>query len=129
MLTTFTLSINVSYYFSGRPKTKSLVLPKIDNGRNHNLGKRRTQSQTVQPYLPGDPLTLELQHGQHKQSVQLPTESLDKSKKYYVTFTINQSPKSGGEGGGAGAGTPAAGAAVETTLNLTNGGAKAKETK
>lgn len=103
--------------FSGRPKAKSLILPRIDNGRNHSLPKRRTQSQTVQPYLPGDPLTLELQHGQHKQSVHLPTETLDKSKKYYVTFTINQSPKNDGS------------EETAVTSNGGGGGAKAKEIK
>ena len=36
------------------------------------------------------PLRLELQHGSHKQLVSLPTDTLDKSKKYFVTFTINK---------------------------------------
>ena len=42
-----------------------------------------------QRFNPEDPLTLELHHGSQRQAVQLPTDTLDKSKKYYVTFTIN----------------------------------------
>ena len=42
-----------------------------------------------QRFNPEDPLTLELQHGSQRQAVQLPTDTLDRSKKYYVTFTIN----------------------------------------
>ena len=42
-----------------------------------------------QRFNPEDPLTLELQHGSRRQAVQLPTDTLDRSKKYYVTFTIN----------------------------------------
>jgi hypothetical protein len=37
------------------------------------------------------PLTLELQHAGQRHTVSLPTDSLDKNKKYYVTFTINSS--------------------------------------
>ena len=53
------------------------------------------QGQNREAFDPANPLTLELQHGAHRQAVQLPTETLDKSKKYYVTFTINQSPPKG----------------------------------
>ena len=42
-----------------------------------------------QRFNPEDPLTLELQHGSRRQAVRLPTDTLDGSKKYYVTFTIN----------------------------------------
>ena len=41
-------------------------------------------------YDPTTPLTLELKHGGQMHQVHLPTENLDKSKKYYVTFTINR---------------------------------------
>lgn len=77
-------------------KTKNVILPKIDNGRNHLVTSARRREQNSQPYDPSDPLTLELHHGMSRQSVHLPTDSLDKSKKYYVTFTINQSPGRGG---------------------------------
>ena len=50
------------------------------------------QQKTGQAFNPEDPLTLELQHGSQRQAVQLPTDTLDKSKKYYVTFTLNHSP-------------------------------------
>ena len=39
---------------------------------------------------PSTPLTLELKHGSQLHKVRLPTENLDKSKKYYVTFTIDK---------------------------------------
>jgi len=39
------------------------------------------------------PLTLELSHAGSTQSVQLPTETLDENRKYYVTFTINKVAK------------------------------------
>ena len=99
-----------------RRKKRGSILPKIDNGRNHLPRAARTRSgpgrlgrptvrhqETVhisqQDFQPGvTPLTLELQHGSHKQSVSLPTQDLDKSKKYYVTFTINKSTPSGNVG-------------------------------
>lgn len=37
---------------------------------------------------PSRPVTLELSHGADKQVISLPTEQLDKNKRYYVTFTI-----------------------------------------
>lgn len=37
---------------------------------------------------PSKPVTLELIHGSEKQIISLPTEKLDKNKRYYVTFTI-----------------------------------------
>ena len=33
---------------------------------------------------------MELKHGSQLHKVRLPTENLDKSKKYYVTFTIDK---------------------------------------
>ena len=85
----------MQFLVSGRPKAKSLILPKIDNGRPHYA---RPAPASVLPATHkkrislnhADPLTLELAHGSHKQSVQLPTESLDRSKKYFVTFTLNR---------------------------------------
>lgn len=39
------------------------------------------------------PVTLELSHGPEKQIISLPTEHLDKNKRYYVTFTIKGGPQ------------------------------------
>lgn len=39
------------------------------------------------------PVTLELSHGPDKQVISLPTEHLDKNKRYYVTFTIKGGPQ------------------------------------
>ena len=98
----------------GRRKKRGSILPKIDNGRSHlpartrsgpgKLGRPSTNGYnsdirhqetlhiSQQDFQPGvQPLKLELQHGNQKQSVSLPTNNLDKSKKYYVTFTINKS--------------------------------------
>jgi hypothetical protein len=90
------------------------MLPKIDNGRhplpartrsgpgrlgrpptngyNPDIRHQETIHVSEQDFQPGiTPLTLELQHGNQKHAVCLPTDNLDKSKKYYVTFTINKS--------------------------------------
>lgn len=37
---------------------------------------------------PRRPVTLELSHGGERQVIALPTERLDRTKRYYVTFTI-----------------------------------------
>lgn len=37
---------------------------------------------------PNRPVTLELSHGGEKQIISLPTQNLNKNKKYFVTFTI-----------------------------------------
>ena len=95
--------------FTGR-NSRNVVLPKIDNGRNHLSKLKRQTSSTADRkprkkgsrnkitngvktkafYDPSTPLTLELKHGGQMHQVHLPTENLDKSKKYYVTFTINR---------------------------------------
>lgn len=77
-----------------------MILPKIDNGRNHEkLQKRQRRSHgkisTRSTYDPTQPLTLELKHGGQLHKVRLPTENLDKSKKYYVTFTIDKAANNG----------------------------------
>ena len=93
-------------------KKKGSILPKIDNGRlpartrsgPGRLGRppsngyypNHRHEETIhvseKDFRPGvTPLTLELQHGNQKHAVCLPTDNLDKSKKYYVTFTINKS--------------------------------------
>ena len=93
-------------------KKKGSILPKIDNGRlpartssgpgrlgrppSNGFHPNNRHEETIhvseRDFRPGvTPLTLELQHGNQKHAVCLPTENLDKSKKYYVTFTINKS--------------------------------------
>ena len=97
-----------------------MILPKIDNGRNHEVRahkserrsglhgghhgghshvsrKKKQRDHNHVPHIstrstfdPSTPLTLELKHGSQLHKVRLPTENLDKSKKYYVTFTIDK---------------------------------------
>jgi len=45
-------------------------------------------SKTLQFVDPRRPVTLELSHGGERQVIALPTERLDRTKRYYVTFTI-----------------------------------------
>ena len=62
-------------------------------------GNADQEDETVMNFQPGvTPITLELQHGGQKHSVSLPTNNLDKSKKYYVTFTVNKPPQDGKTG-------------------------------
>ncbi|XP_059087785.1 ankyrin repeat domain-containing protein 50-like isoform X2 [Tigriopus californicus] len=81
-------------------KSKELVLPKIDSGLSHrNISSAPNRfGSSIQTFDPKDPLTLELHHGRQSHSVQLPTETLDKNKKYFVTFTLNQSSGKEGQG-------------------------------
>ena len=77
-----------------KPKPRSVMLPKIDGGRSQpppQGGKGQTLHTSQAPLDPKMPLTLELQHAGQRHTVSLPTETLDKNKKYYVTFTINSS--------------------------------------
>ena len=113
-MTDIPFKIYTIFIKGGRRKKRGSILPKIDNGRNHlptrtksgpgRLGRPSTNGYqsdirhqetlhiSQEDFRPGvTPLTLELQHGNQKQSVSLPTDNLDKAKKYYVTFTINKS--------------------------------------
>jgi hypothetical protein len=47
---------------------------------------------------PSRPVTLELSHGSDKQVISLPTERLDRNKRYYVTFTIKGGSNGSKEG-------------------------------
>ncbi len=77
------------------------MLPKIDTSHlvtTVTSGKKLPSSLITEsihssqaPINPKLPLTLELQHAGQRHTVSLPTGSLDKNKKYYVTFTINSS--------------------------------------
>jgi hypothetical protein len=97
---------NFNYDVSGKPKSKSVMLPKIENARSQpqqlvtTIGPRTNSGGLSEPLHssqapldPKLPLTLELQHAGQRHTVSLPTETLDKNKKYYVTFTINSSKK------------------------------------
>ena len=76
-----------------KPKTKSVMLPKIEGGKGHqgSAVNGQTLHTSQAPLDPKMPLTLELQHAGQRHTVSLPTDTLDKNKKYYVTFTINSS--------------------------------------
>jgi hypothetical protein len=81
------------------------MLPKIDHSRSQQLvttiapkgshltGLSEPLHSSQSPLDPKLPLTLELQHAGQRHTVSLPTETLDKNKKYFVTFTINSSKK------------------------------------
>ena len=75
-------------------KSRSVILPKIDSGLGDKRRRHKSLSVHGKAIQGSDPLTLELKTGKSPQSVQLPTDTLDKEKKYMVTFTINQADKS-----------------------------------
>lgn len=62
-------------------------LPRIDN-RNVHRKNHEEIAKSLKNVDPSKPVTLELIHGSEKQIISLPTEKLDKNKRYYVTFTI-----------------------------------------
>ncbi|XP_014247327.1 ankycorbin [Cimex lectularius] len=66
-----------------KPAPYTGFLPKLVNDENHG-----EVAKTLRYVDPSRPLTLELSHGPDKQIITLPTEKLDKSKRYFVTFTI-----------------------------------------
>nr|XP_027223782.1 uncharacterized protein LOC113815961 isoform X1 [Penaeus vannamei] len=97
-------------YLGHRGKKKNqLSLPKIAGSTNANggssslgaspgpasggsLGRNRPGEPIgLRNYDPKRPLTVELQHGNTRQQITLPTEILDKNKKYHLTFTIKPS--------------------------------------
>ncbi|XP_066967723.1 uncharacterized protein [Macrobrachium rosenbergii] len=103
-------------------RKKNFSLPRIagttnTNGGGTSLGgspgppggssapSRLSEPIGLRNYDPKKPLTVELQHGQARQQITLPTEILDKSKKYHLTFTIkpssptkeSQSPEEGNQ--------------------------------
>lgn len=45
-------------------------------------------------------VSLELSHGKNKQLIPLPSEKLDRNKRYYVTFSIKNNEYAGGEENG-----------------------------
>ncbi|XP_065211635.1 ankycorbin-like isoform X2 [Planococcus citri] len=76
------------------PKTNTesyrCFLPRIDDKPTQR--KQPTEiAKCLKNVDPSKPVTLELIHGAEKQIISLPTEKLDKNKRYYVTFTIKGS--------------------------------------
>ncbi|PNF26026.1 hypothetical protein B7P43_G06359, partial [Cryptotermes secundus] len=75
---------------SGRsgPSRGSGFLPRIDPS-SRGTGRNSSAVPRSLSYVdPSRPVTLELSHGSDKQVISLPTERLDRNKRYYVTFTI-----------------------------------------
>ncbi|KAK3883886.1 hypothetical protein Pcinc_011812 [Petrolisthes cinctipes] len=80
---------------------KQVSLPKIPGAGNngsilrdspgHPRRARQNNPIGLRNYDPKNPLTVELQHGKARQQIVLPTDLLDKSKKYHLTFTIKPS--------------------------------------
>ncbi|KAG7161805.1 hypothetical protein Hamer_G007457, partial [Homarus americanus] len=59
--------------------------PPLDNAGNWG---KPGEPVGLRNYDPKKPLTVELQHGQARQQIILPTDILDKNKKYHLTFSI-----------------------------------------
>ena len=76
------------------------ILPKI------NPDTHLPEPVDLRSYDPSKPLRLELNHGGQKQALELPTQLLDKNKKYHVSFSIR--PTDGDAGGGGAVGKPGA---------------------
>ncbi|XP_037073129.1 inversin-like [Pollicipes pollicipes] len=67
----------------GAPKAPTkTILPKI------NPSTRLPEPVDLRAYDPTKPLRLELNHGGQRQMLELPTQLLDKDKKYHVSFSI-----------------------------------------
>lgn len=60
-------------------------LPRIDSSINQ---PDQEITKCLRRVDPNRPVTLELSHGGEKQIISLPTQNLNKNKKYFVTFTI-----------------------------------------
>jgi len=72
--------------------SRSGFLPRIDHS-SRGIGRNSTAIPRSLSYVdPSRPVTLELSHGSEKQVISLPTERLDRNKRYYVTFTIKGGP-------------------------------------
>ena len=72
--------------------SRSGFLPRIDPN-SRGTGRNSSAIPRSLSYVdPSRPVTLELSHGSEKQVISLPTERLDRNKRYYVTFTIKGGP-------------------------------------
>ncbi|RZF43086.1 hypothetical protein LSTR_LSTR001264 [Laodelphax striatellus] len=68
---------------------RSGFLPKIEApDKRSKEGQSAEIARCLRYVDPSRPVTLELSHGKDRQVISLPTENLDKNKRYYVTFTI-----------------------------------------
>ncbi|KAI5741630.1 hypothetical protein M8J76_015533 [Diaphorina citri] len=68
-------------------------LPRIDSSVNPPSDQEVTKC--LRHVDPNRPVTLELSHGGEKQIISLPTQNLNKNKKYFVTFTIKGNDEAG----------------------------------
>ncbi|XP_066996041.2 uncharacterized protein [Anabrus simplex] len=71
-----------NHHHKQSPPKSGGFLPRIDSTSS------RGATRSLRYVDPAKPVTLELSHGNDKQVISLPTEKLDKNKRYYVTFTI-----------------------------------------
>lgn len=71
-------------------ETHRCCLPRIDHNKHTHCKQPGEIAKSLKNVDPSKPVTLELIHGAEKQIISLPTEELDKNKRYYVTFTIKR---------------------------------------
>ena len=81
-----------NHHGAAKAPTKT-ILPKI------NPSTHLPEPVDLRDYDPSKPLRLELNHGGQKQALELPTQLLDKNRKYHVSFSIRPTDGGGGEGG------------------------------
>ncbi|KAL1460798.1 hypothetical protein WDU94_012744 [Cyamophila willieti] len=75
-------------------------LPRIEPTTPHAPDQEITKC--LRHVDPNRPVTLELSHGGEKQIISLPTQNLNKNKKYFVTFTIKGNDEAEGKPGSGG---------------------------
>uniref|UniRef100_A0A8D8Q1Z5 Ankyrin-2 n=1 Tax=Cacopsylla melanoneura TaxID=428564 RepID=A0A8D8Q1Z5_9HEMI len=75
-------------------------LPRIEHATPHAPDQEITKC--LRHVDPNRPVTLELSHGGEKQIISLPTQNLNKNKKYFVTFTIKGNDETEGKTGSGG---------------------------
>jgi hypothetical protein len=88
------MMMNILIILVGRaspaPRTSDGFLPRIEASpsRANSTIPSSYECRALQHVDPSRPVTLELSHGGERQVIALPTERLDRTKRYYVTFTI-----------------------------------------
>ncbi|XP_043192897.1 uncharacterized protein LOC122365605 isoform X3 [Amphibalanus amphitrite] len=81
-----------NHHGAAKAPTKT-ILPKI------NPSTQLPEPVDLRSYDPSKPLRLELNHGGQKQALELPTQLLDKNRKYQVSFSIRPTDGATAEGG------------------------------
>nr|CAD7577597.1 unnamed protein product [Timema californicum] len=84
----------LNHHHAAKGTSRTGFLPRIDSATKTPILPR-----SLRYVDPSRPVTLELSHGADKQVISLPTEQLDKNKRYYVTFTIKGGEERRGQGG------------------------------